>query len=632
MSNSARLHSKFAATYSKLLQGQTPSQINPNEDTGLFFSNLLSLEINREFLVRELNHLPRESFLGHLNVLTFNTLFQTLLSHGRSDSDPSKRGNAFQTLIILTRCLLSKNLSGWEIMEIFAGGTSKSDTVFMQFTGVINEVLVDPDSPANIRHQALQLALVFMCGVGQLSPGAYFLRRDLFPSLVTFMKTPETEQYTFEAVLLLAILANFHKSDAGKLNPYLQRIKVTEDPELMGKICWAAGFALETAVKAYQEIHNDEPAPTFTTTLGSLLASMRPDRALASSPVDSPRELFKNQPIEACAILSPIYEFLRSNASFNMVFLETIVDEDTKSTPIPFTVLTLSSYLLTHATTTSSPRSLAYANLSLNCLLAFVENERVLEGLCKPNKRAIRLCRQRPPLLPTPKAGRAPVCALLDCCVLWLRHNLHKRLEVHGYSNCILICYRTIYYLSQTHTRLEYEWKELWISVIGLLNFFATKLESLYTTGGVETLIRETVDFLDLSLIGSSSFLPTPRSLHEFVYELVRTSVILEKQVEILRALATPMSPSLRTRLPQDNPESLLSNLLTTVRYYEEKITSARVQSANQGMRIIEREIDRDGLVGPNSKATKELKVPMRTDEVVGFSRIACVDGLALMP
>ncbi|EEB94141.1 hypothetical protein MPER_07094, partial [Moniliophthora perniciosa FA553] len=129
-----------------------------------------------------------------------------------------------------------------------------------------------------------------------------------------------------------------------------------------------------------------------------------------------------------------------------------------------------------------------------------------------------------------------------------------------------------------------YEWKELWISVIGLLNFFATKLDSLYTTGGVEFLIKE--------------------------YELVRSSVILEKQIQILRGLATPMLPGLRTRLPQDDPESLMSNLLVTVRYYEEKITSARAQSANEGMRIVEREIDRDGLVGPNSKATKEFKAP----------------------
>jgi hypothetical protein len=44
-----------------------------------------------------------------------------------------------------------------------------------------------------------------------------------------FVKSPDTEHYTFEAVLLLAILANFHKSDAAKLNPYLKCIQDTQD-------------------------------------------------------------------------------------------------------------------------------------------------------------------------------------------------------------------------------------------------------------------------------------------------------------------------------------------------------------------------------------------------------------------
>lgn len=34
-----------------------------------------------------------------------------------------------------------------------------------------------------LRHQVLQLAVVFMCSISQLSPGAYFLRRDLFPCI-----------------------------------------------------------------------------------------------------------------------------------------------------------------------------------------------------------------------------------------------------------------------------------------------------------------------------------------------------------------------------------------------------------------------------------------------------------------
>lgn len=37
---------------------------------------------------------------------------------------------------------------------------------------------------AQLRHEILQLAVVFVCGIGQLSPGAYFLRRDLFSAIV----------------------------------------------------------------------------------------------------------------------------------------------------------------------------------------------------------------------------------------------------------------------------------------------------------------------------------------------------------------------------------------------------------------------------------------------------------------
>jgi hypothetical protein len=43
---------------------------------------------------------------------------------------------------------------------------------------------IDLPSTVSLKHRTLQLALVFACGVGQLSPGAYLLRRDLFPVIV----------------------------------------------------------------------------------------------------------------------------------------------------------------------------------------------------------------------------------------------------------------------------------------------------------------------------------------------------------------------------------------------------------------------------------------------------------------
>lgn len=68
------------------------------------------------------------------------------------------------------------------------------------------------------------------------------------------VKSPETERYTFEATLLLSFLANFHRSDAARLNPYLQHIQDTSDTELMRKICWAANFACDAAVRYAPEM------------------------------------------------------------------------------------------------------------------------------------------------------------------------------------------------------------------------------------------------------------------------------------------------------------------------------------------------------------------------------------------
>lgn len=59
-----------------------------------------------------------------------------------------------------------------------------------------------------------------------------------------------TEKFTFEALILLALLSNFHKSDAAKLNPYLQQIKDAKSKRLMRKVCWASSFAADTAVKS----------------------------------------------------------------------------------------------------------------------------------------------------------------------------------------------------------------------------------------------------------------------------------------------------------------------------------------------------------------------------------------------
>jgi len=62
----------------------------------------------------------------------FSTLFSECLLHARTCTyDDVVRSHALETLSIVIRWVLAKNLAGWEVMEVFAGGVDESDKVFM---------------------------------------------------------------------------------------------------------------------------------------------------------------------------------------------------------------------------------------------------------------------------------------------------------------------------------------------------------------------------------------------------------------------------------------------------------------------------------------------------------------------
>ena len=79
------------------------------------------------------------------------------------------------------------------------------------------------------------------------------------------------------------------------------------------------------------------------------------------------------------------------------VLLEDLVsppNDGDSTTVLPCTLISFASYLCTHASSTSSPRSLAYAGLSLNILLTLMENNMVMEFMTQTILPPVRLCRQ----------------------------------------------------------------------------------------------------------------------------------------------------------------------------------------------------------------------------------------------
>lgn len=108
-------------------------------------------------------------------------------------------------------------------MEVFAGSAKESDVVFMALTSLVDDHLkndnISSEGPflfslmdetlmtpkASNRHLALQLALIFCSGVGQLSPGAYLLRKNLYPSIVCVSLSPSLAHGTFNVTLVYEI-------------------------------------------------------------------------------------------------------------------------------------------------------------------------------------------------------------------------------------------------------------------------------------------------------------------------------------------------------------------------------------------------------------------------------------------
>ncbi|KAH8930130.1 hypothetical protein BT69DRAFT_1328110 [Atractiella rhizophila] len=396
-----------------------------------------------------------------------------------------RKWNALETMIAMFRWLLyRKNFPNfsYDVMILFAGSLDRSDAVFSELVASIEATMTNTTNDIEIRHRTLQLALTIVASINQGSVNAYFLRRDLFSCIVQFISEPTTSIYAYETFLFLGILVNFRKYEAR--NPYLVRIEDLVEEDIFKKLAIVTSNACLRTTQEYFAIADDSPrtyVPKFGEVLGMLSGgfglrstSPVPGYRGTSSKVDIDKKgkddirvkedsPFRFMPSEASIILFPFYDLLNSNkalASLMIAEVQLELDEDeegvlnkswTRHSPIA-TLISFSSYVLCHGSV--SPRSRAYSRLCLIVLTLFCEEGgKVLAS--QDYARTIRLCRQRLPTLPySNDRKRPPICAILDCCTLYLRHNLQKKLDVHSYIVALRLIHRIMHLLKTDRIRL----------------------------------------------------------------------------------------------------------------------------------------------------------------------------------
>lgn len=104
------------------------------------------------------------------------------------------------------------------------------------------------------------------------------------------------------------------------------------------------------------------------------------------------------RPIEAAVALFPIFEMVNLNQTYPPILCRAISSDNEElgqpPSSVVMTTICLSSYILAHASSTASARTLAYAGLCLKTLLKFLQNSDLQSTLLQPTQHSIQLCRQ----------------------------------------------------------------------------------------------------------------------------------------------------------------------------------------------------------------------------------------------
>ncbi|GAA5986619.1 hypothetical protein JCM10908_003826 [Rhodotorula pacifica] len=239
-----------------------------------YFSEFFCLKPSRAAQDKALASLSNQDLLGPYKNNISLLFVHAVRTLKEAKPDDTCRSHAVETLFPLLRNILSREYDNqsYDVMNILAGSLDRSDQVFTDLVSAIDVALQDRKTPTALRHRALQLALLVVSTVGQGSLVAYFLRRDLFSTLVAFIADNETKPFAFEATLLLGLLANYRKCEAR--NPYGVRIEDFVEEGVMERMIDVVSTVCTRARDAYVAISDDAP-PTLVASLTSFVWSLR---------------------------------------------------------------------------------------------------------------------------------------------------------------------------------------------------------------------------------------------------------------------------------------------------------------------------------------------------------------------
>lgn len=497
--------------------------------------------------------------------------------------------HAIDTLEALACALLPKAYTNFtlDVITLLAGRMDEADDVFYALMAAIDRTL--RTAPVSQQHSALRLAVVVAAYTSSTSLSTYLLHRDLFTAAMQAVRTAPSSMRC-EAALLTALLAaagHVHGAASSLdvdvpsallspaiLQPYQRRMRDTQDPALLVQAC---SEGLSHMLEAY--------APPAHGLWHDWLGHA-PSQATLPPP--------------GAWLLLAVCVWLLSSDAFGHALYVT-------DTPLVVPLLSLASYLLTHAA--SHARATTYAHTALQILLGLLgptdvstPAHRLLvdeDTLPTPLVGRIVQCRDKPGALPlAPHTGtkrpRRLVVPILHNVTLFLTYNRSKRLDVPSFRTALVIVQRVALLCAKHRIQLEYDWLEVWRAILATADFVAARQTQL-TRECLQALAPCLLETLAIVLVLSDRCLQTPAEIHWLVYELARSRHTLEKLVPMAGSarhthwtLLADMLQCIDKELAQRDSARAPSSLMSLIPFFHRDQTEEPV-SMRAILQIIQR-------------------------------------------
>ncbi|KAG0245275.1 hypothetical protein BGW41_002744 [Actinomortierella wolfii] len=490
-----KLKEKFVEIYDQFLRGEDPSL---GKDPEQFWDELFLIKVNTSYLSSSLRQMNEDQLLAIKDEI--NNIFLHAVQTMR-DQLPQRRLHAIQTLSIVLSEIFRKKFHNWSFDVIhLLTGLPHADLVFKTLVQGICTNL-ESDSSATLRAAAMRLACILACGndnVNKNSLNQYFMQKDIFPVVIKFIMDCDPPSLAFEAMSLLGILANYNKYETE--NPYQTSLTALDDPAILRRMAQVIFDCCIDMRRKYMEIFDDDEISTVSKVTNAI--------SYLTGMLWNPKS--------------------QDGSATEALFAQH------RSAPYTQLCLIILSIII------ESPSAYPY--------LCSIPNSEDTSGQREAGTFAVRLCRQRHPLLPKVKHARPLAAVLLDVLLGFIKHNMRKKLPIESFRLVIGNIYGLAHRFKRLRVRLPYHWVEVWNTLLGFIKFMHSNMESLEHRPDARELVAESIDLVNYFVTYGDMIMPDPGSLYSLFYEIVRTGI--EPFSELAATFSITVQPPLASPLP----------------------------------------------------------------------------------